>query len=205
MDMISIICIYDNRRVYNERLGQSLVYLEDCAYELIVKKRVGSYIGNLHEAIQEASNDLVLIVNENCILPNHFISDLETFEDISFGVVGIVGRKKKIVTEGICNIVGNSIFMIRKSDYLQNPFDETCKQHYLIDYCYAMKNLKKDNYVLKVDVNYQPRQKDDPIVISYLRHKYHTELTIDTLNDYYPTRLDHRIIKKAARIYYKYK
>lgn len=200
--MISIICIYDERKNYNEKLGQSLILLEDCAYELIVKKRVGDYIQNLHEAIMLSSNELILVVNENAILPTSFMKEIKAFEDLDFGVVGIKGRKQDPVTLGLCNCVGDEVFIIHKRDYMDNPFETMNHQHYLVDYCYRMKTLGKDNYVIGVDCQYVHSIEDDPVIISHLRKKYKDSdiSTLDTINDYYPMHIPGRFIKKVVNL-----
>ena len=200
MGMFSIICIYDNRKDYNEKLGHSLILLEDCAYELIVKKRVGDYLSNLREAIEEASNDLIVVINEKVELPSTFLNELKAFEDMSFGVVGVRGRKRESISSGKAHSVGDEVFLFHKSDYLQFPFDSGYKQHYLIDFAYAMMVQGKENYVMDSSIEYRHRYRDDPVIISHLRKKYPQFDSIDTMNDFYPVSHIQRVKKLLTRL-----
>lgn len=197
--MISIICLYEQRKTYNENLGKSLLYQVDCSYEMILKKRVGNYFENLNKAIIEASNELILICNEHVYLDESFIESLTYFESLPFGVVGVRGRNIELITKGKANVIGREVFLIKKSDYLQYPFDITCKQHFLEDYCYYCKSKGYDNFVIHADVKYQAKYEDNEEIVRQLCEKYPHKY-IDTMNDFYPTSLFGKIKKVIIKI-----
>lgn len=178
--MISIICICNQRKVYNQFLKKSLDRQHQCSYELLVidnsNHQYSSAAYAFNQMAKKAKGDLLMFVHQDMELcDDYFLNKVEsTFkENDNLGIVGVAGCKDGKVISNIyhsnpkvlvsshhidtlttVNSLDECLFVIPKSIVLEYPFDERVCHHwhlYAVEYCYHMKSLNKTVAVLPLD------------------------------------------------------
>lgn len=175
--MISIICICNNRKVYNRYLAKSLATQRACSYELLridnQGNRYKSAINAFNSVVKEAKGDYLMFVHQDIALEDdYFLNKVETYfkQHPQTGIAGIAGvkdrriysniehstprvrvSKENMLKETSVNSLDECLFVIPKQVLIDYPFDENACNHwhlYTVDYCYQMKKLNKDVVVL---------------------------------------------------------
>lgn len=178
--MISIICICNNRRMYNNYLLPSLAKQRNCNYEIIridnEKNEFSSAIAAFNSVIKEAKGEHLMFIHQDVALEDDlFLSKVQTYMDTynNVGIAGVAGAKEKTIYSNIyhslprvlvsdvrlddvveVNGLDECLFIISKETILKYPFDElTCNNWHLyaVEYCYQMKKLNKSVVVLPLD------------------------------------------------------
>lgn len=170
--MISIICICNHRKVYNECLLPSLQRQRNCSYELLMINNKNNRYSNAVDAfcsvIKETTGKYLMFVHQDMILEDdYFLNKTEKFLEthLEVGIAGVAGVKegmvytnmyhnvpkilaghRKIDREKEVNSLDECLFIIPKALLLEYPFDkEICHDWHLyaIEYCYRMKTMNK--------------------------------------------------------------
>lgn len=178
--MISIICICNQRKVYNQFLKKSLDRQHQCSYELLVidnsNHQYSSAAYAFNQMAKKAKGDLLMFVHQDMELcDDYFLNKVDSIfkENDNLGIVGILGRKDDEIIGNMNTLTTNSLvsphhidtlttvnsldeclFVIPKSIVLEYPFDERVCHHwhlYAVEYCYHMKSLNKTVAVLPLD------------------------------------------------------
>lgn len=178
--MISIICICNNRRMYNDILAKSLARQHECSYEILridnQNNRYNSAIKAFNSVINEAKGDYLMFVHQDIALEDdYFLNKVEDYFKThpKTGIVGVAGCKDNVVYSNIeqsnprkrvsetvlkkpkmVNSLDECLFVIPKETLLNHPFDETLCDHwhlYAVEYCYQMKKANKDVVVLPLN------------------------------------------------------
>ncbi|MFQ9923488.1 MAG: glycosyltransferase [Beduini sp.] len=175
--MISIICICNNRKVYNEYLAKSLSKQHSCSYEILRIDNQGNRYPNavsaFNSVIKQAKGEYLMFVHQDIALEDdYFLNKVESYfkDHPQTGIAGIAGvRDRKIysniehsiprvrVSEDVLssavsvNSLDECLFIIPRKYLLEYPFDEQVCDHwhlYTVEYCYRMKKLNKEVVVL---------------------------------------------------------
>lgn len=175
--MISIICISNNKRVYNDYLAKSLFTQRSCSYEILrVDNQNNQYpnaIRAFNSVIKEAKGEYLMFVHQDIALEDeYFLNKVEAYfkDHPQTGIVGIAGVKDRhiysniehslprvrvsedfLTNEVAVNSLDECLFVIPKQCLQEHPFDEQVCDHwhlYTVEYCYQMKKLNKDVVVL---------------------------------------------------------
>lgn len=178
--MISIICLCNNKKVYNQYLKNSLANQRNCSYELLLIDNKNNKYSSASKAFNEiskiAKGDLLMFVHQDIELTDEYT--LNKIEDCfkqthDLGIIGIAGAKGKDVISNIyhsekkvlvssnhitevteVNSLDECLFVVPKDIVLNNPFDEEICNNwhlYAVEYCYRMKTLGKKVAVLPVE------------------------------------------------------
>lgn len=178
--MISIICVCNNRRMYNTYLLPSLNKQRNCSYEIIridnSENRYKSAIEAFNAALNEAKGEYIFFVHQDIELTDElFINKVDNYfkNNPNTGIVGVAGTKDGIVYSNIyqslpktlvsdhhleepvlVNSLDECLFVIPRQILNDYPFDNDTCDHwhlYAVDYCYQMLQVGKDVVVLPLD------------------------------------------------------
>lgn len=103
----------NNDEVYKNNFLASPLFRDDHSHQIMVKKNYFSAVKAYNEAIDEASNDLIVFAHQDVIFPKSWLNDLENAlkyleeNDPSWGVLGCFGMTKDGKEHGYLYCVGN--------------------------------------------------------------------------------------------------
>lgn len=175
--MISIICVYNNKKILNKYLIKSLKN-QTVDYELIILDNSNGKFKSAAEALnygaKKVNNDYIMFVHQDMELYEEWLNDAEKILNSlkSFGIVGVAGKSKKH-TWAVSNIkdgippkevsnfkikhplkvqtLDECLVIIHRSIFQKLQFDEKiCDDWhlYVVDYCLTIKKMGYDIYVI---------------------------------------------------------
>lgn len=180
--MLSIICAYNDKKILDQFLLDSLKKQVNCNYELILVDNSDNKFKSASMALNfgsiKAKGDVFVYIHQDVYLIDHLaLSKIEDFSlNNSFGVCGVAGvnsaneilssvyqGRNKIIAGNKCetisevNVLDECLFFIKKKDFDGFDYLGDTWHFYAVNYSY--KCLQKDlsNYLFPVDVwHYSP-------------------------------------------------
>lgn len=204
--MISVICVLNDLRTYNQCLLASIKKQKECSYELIkidnTKKKYDGAIAAFKDGVKESHGQYLMFVNQDmCFDDPYLFQKVETYCDAhqEVGMVGVNGVLDGKLYDGqemkAVNSLEEGLFVIPRNVMESYPFDEEICAHwqlYAVEYSYRMKQVGKQVVALPLAVinttNHALMDEDYIQTLTKIANKYHG-LTkhIDTSIKSWPT------------------
>lgn len=219
--MISVVCILNDLRTYNQCLLASIKKQKECSYELIkidnTKKQYDGAVSAYQEGIKESHGEYLMFVMDNmCFDDAYLFQKIETYCDThqEIGMVGVVGVLDGQVYKGQdvkeVNSIAEGLFVIPRNVMENFPFDQEICPHwqlYTVEYSYRMKQAKKRVVALPLEVSCEAKAAvvDDDYVQTLIKiaTKYRGETKhIETAVKSWPT---NKIMLDLQLKYFKHK